>query len=275
MVKLGKLPAKIDKRTIPLKAILRKEFLPMLPSSYDLHEAFQIKDNFVFGNDEYGDCVKAARAHQTLVFEAFEQGKQIEITDKEVIDEYFKETGGQDSGLYLLESLKDWRNNGWPVGGRTYTIYAFAAVDWKDHEEVKHCIHLLGGVNFGMQVYSKDIEQFDNGEDWHLTGQNGYFRGGHGVYLYKYTDEHHDCPHCATGWDDSGLTCMTWGKPQRMTWDFWDARVDEAFGIVDNRNTWQSTSVVDVKKLDAYLKEITGETNSGCAVSRFIRKILK
>ena len=244
--KLGKLPAKPDKRTITLSSILREELLPPLPLYYDNQEVLNVDDDFMFANDQYGDCVKAARAHQTLVFEAYEQKKQILITDQEVVDEYFRETGGPDSGLVLLYSLKDWHNDGWIAGGEHYTIYAFASVDWKDHDQVKHCIHLLGGVNFGMKVYQNDMDQFNTNKPWRLTGDNGAYKGGHGVYLHVY------------GTDKTGIVCTTWGRQQRMSWEFWDARVDEAYGIVDNRNAWMATSSpVDVQKLDGYLKEIT------------------
>lgn len=258
-LKLGKLPARIDNRTIPLKAILRKK-LPPIPERFDLHETYGIHDNFMFLNDVYGDCVKAARAHQTLVFETIEQGAQIAITDEEVKAEYFEETGGSDSGLYLLDSLKDWRNNGWRIGDKIYTIYAFASVNWKDHEQVKACIYLLGGVNFGMMVFSRDIEQFEAGKPWELTPFPGMFEGGHGVYL--------------CGYGPDGLTGMTWGRAQPMSWDFWDARIDESYGIVDNRNAWQEDSPIDVEKLNAYLAEITdGEIEpSTCPVAKAISR---
>ena len=261
-LKLGKLPAKIDNRTIPLKGILRPKLLPALPASYDLHRVRGVEDNFMFLNDVYGDCVKAARAHQTLVFEAYEQGRQIEITDEEVKTEYFLETGGPDSGLYLLDSMKDWRNDGWPVASRIYTIYAFAQLDWKDHDLVRHAIHLLGGINFGMMVWSRDIEQFEAGQPWTITPFSGLPQGGHGVYLL--------------GYDEDDLICMTWGKRQRMSWEFWDNRVDEAYAIVDNRNHWQGDSPIDVDKLDAYLQEITGDYTepSTCPFARGICKVL-
>lgn len=254
--KLGKLPAVIDRRTIKLSAILRAEQLPPLPETFCVDESVNgVEDNFMYNNSTYGDCVIAARAHQTLRFEKFEQGYQIPITDEEVVDQYFKETGGPDVGLYLLSSLKSWRNDGWTAGGQHHKIYAFAGVDWKDHEQVKHCIHLLGGVNFGMRIYKTDMNQFSAGEDWYLTGSDGALQGGHGVYLYAY------------GYDDEGITCMTWGRRQRMTWSFWDARIDEAYGIVDNANDWLGEdSPVDVEKLDSYLKEITQDVpqKEGC-----------
>lgn len=256
-MRLGKLPAKYDKRTIPLKAILRKRLLPELPFSFSVDESLGgIKDDFMYGNDRYGDCVIAARAHQTLRFEKFETGLQPLISDQEVISEYFEQTGGPDVGLYLLNSIKDWKNDGWKVEGMRYTIYAFASVNWKNHDEVKHCIHLLGGVNFGMVLYYQDIVQHQDGQVWHLTENDGKIMGGHGMYLYEY--------------DIDGLTCMTWGKRQRMTWTFWDERCDEAYGIVDNRNDWLEDSPVDVEKLDGYLAEITGDVEeepSDCVFS--------
>lgn len=268
VLRLGKLPPKIDERTIRLSSIIRKELLPPLPDSYDLDEALGgIDNNRMFLNNKYGCCVISARAHQTFRFEKFEQGQQIEIADQEVEYQYFKETGGSDRGLVLLLSLNRWRNEGWQVGGKTYTVYAFASVDWKNHDEARHCIHLLGGVNFGMKVYQKDIDQFNAGEPWHLTGNDGELRGGHGVYLHNYSA------------NQGGITCTTWGRKQPMTWDFWDKRIDEAYGIVDNRNAWMGDdSPLDVQKLDAYLKEITGNGGEpqGCSFPPFtiIKKIL-
>jgi hypothetical protein len=38
-----------------------------------------------------------------------EQGSVVMITDKDVTREYFKETGGPDAGLVVLDSLKAWQ----------------------------------------------------------------------------------------------------------------------------------------------------------------------
>lgn len=261
--RLGKLPPKIDGRTIKLSSILRYKLLPDLPTEYNLDAALGgIEDNFMYGNDEYGNCVIAARGHQTLRFEKFEEGAQPPITDQEVIDQYLKETGGLDMGLVLLNSLKEWRTNGWLAGGKLYNIYAFASVDRFDHDEVKHCIHLLGGVNYGFRVYQAAIDQFDAGEAWDTVANQGSYLGGHGVYLYRFGR--------VESVNKLGPVCMTWGKRQQMTWDFWDEHTDEAYGIVDNRNAWLEDSPVDVEKLDGYLREITAgnEQPSPCPLAR-------
>ena len=79
----------------------------------------------------------AGRAHQTLRFEDIEQGSVLMINDKDITKEYFKETGGVDSGLVVLDSLNAWRHNGWKVGKQTYTIKGFAEVNRTDlHQDI-------------------------------------------------------------------------------------------------------------------------------------------
>lgn len=252
----------VDIRTIPFRAVLRLKELPLLPERHDAHVAVGgVVDNRMFGNNKHGNCVIASQAHQTLTFEKFEQGIILPITDQEVIDEYYRQSGGLDTGLYLTLAMREWRNTGWVAAGKYYDIYAFAGVDLRDISQVKYSIYLLNGVTFGMQVWDTDIEQFQRGEPWHLTGNDGSFRGGHGVDGFKY---------------DEGLTCMTWGEEQSMTWEFWLARVNQAFAVVDNRNKWQGEdSPVDVVRLDGYLKEITGSSggDSTCPVGNGIAKV--
>ena len=285
-----KLPAIRDIRTIPLPAILRLRLLPPLPESWNVNEEVGgVDDNFIFGNDKHGDCVKAAFAHQTLRFEKFEQGIQIEILAQEVIDEYYRETGGADSGLYLALAMKDWRNHGLGFGDRIYDIYAYAGVDHLDHTQVKYSIYLLDGLIFGMQVFQTDIDQFRAGEPWHLTSSNGDLLGGHGVYGFSYFDSdevsfeespieqntgYAKLPNVSRvlSWSDKGLWCVTWGVEQFMTWDFWDARVNQAYAVVDNRNEWQGDdSPVNIPLLESYLQEITGGTEpSDCPFANAI-----
>jgi len=278
----------IDFRTIPLRAILKLDKLPALPTEYDANKAVGgFVDNNMFGNDQYGCCVIAAQAHDTLVFERFEQGIVIPITRDDVINEYLRQSGGRDTGLYLTCAMKEWRKTGWEAAGKHYDIYAFASADPADHTQIKYSIYLLNGVIFGMKVYSTDIDQFRKNEPWHLTGSNGTFEGGHGVYAYAYKTAHYDCPHCntdwaedcITGWAEDSLICNTWGEEQPMDWDFWNARVNQAFAVVDNKNKWLGDSPLNIPLMESYLKEITGSSgdNPGCpcpAVGRILRKVL-
>ena len=95
----------------------------------------------MFANDVHGDCVMSARAHLTLRFEDIEQGSILMIKDQDVLKEYFKESGGADSGLNILDSLNEWRHDGWRAAGKKYKIHAFAQVTPKNYAEVKAAIY--------------------------------------------------------------------------------------------------------------------------------------
>lgn len=256
--KLGKLPAKIDARTLELYYVLNTTQLPPLPSFYDFDDAHQTTIPLsMFGNDKVGCCVIASRANQILRFEFEECKYHIPITTQIVIDEYYREQnyGGNkcwltailqkkpDKGLIMLDSLNDWRKTGWNLYDNQYTIYAFAALNRTDHEEVKQAIYLLNGVQIGVTITKDAMNQFNVGQTWDITPDTRIV-GGHAVYL--------------VGYDATGPICITWGKKQHMTWAWWDKYVDEAYAIVDNKNTWASNSVINVELLDQYLHEITG-----------------
>jgi hypothetical protein len=254
--KLGKLSPVIDERTLKLSMVLRA--LPPIPKFYDVDNELIKLPLPMFGNDVYGDCVIAGRAHMTLRFEAYEQKKALPITTKNVTDEYFKETGGADSGLYLLDSLKCWRN-GWLVdtdtlGNRVgyklglpccrkknrldYNIYAFGTIDYEDKDEVQACVYLLRGLYIGLALpTSAKYEKV-----WSSTVDAPASWGRHCVYIKSY--------------NDTGLTCVTWGRLQSMTWTFFQRYCDEAYGVVDNKNRFTENSPVDVQTLSEYLKEI-------------------
>jgi hypothetical protein len=258
--KLGKLPAKIDLRTLKLAYILQTTKLPSIPYNYDFDVAHQTTiAQSMFGNDVVGCCVIASRANHTLRFEFDEVQYHIPITTQIVIDEYYKEQGyignkcwlaalfqkKPDNGLIMLESLNNWRKVGWNLYGNQYTIYAFAALNRKDHEEVKEAIYLLNGVQTGVTLTQDAMNQFNSNSTWDITPDTKII-GGHAVYV--------------VGYSSTGPICITWAKKQQMTWAWWDKYVDEAYAIVDNKDTWASNSIIDVNVLDQYLHTICGTT---------------
>lgn len=292
-----------DIRTIPFRSLLRLSQLPPLPNFFSVdQDVGGIADNEMFGNDQYGDCVKAEFAHGLLRFERFEQGTQPQILASEVVAEYLRETGGGDTGLNELIALKDWRNHGLTFGGKLYKIHAFSSVDVQDLTQVRYCIYLIRGIFFTMQVYQTDIDQFRNGEVWHLTGNNGAFRGGHGLYGYLYnvgstpqqinlsdnyrrinlvspssvTSMNIPAPTTTLTYTDDIFELMTWGFRQQMTTEFWKSRVMESYGVIDQVDPWLgNNSPLDMDKLDAELQQITGhpDTNGGSGCFPFPKVI--
>jgi len=247
--RLGKAPAKRDARNFKLAALLKA--LPPVPDEwdYDLANPAIAIPTPMFGNDVYGDCVIAGRAHQTLRFEAFEQQKLIPVTDKDVLREYWKQEGGTgpdfDKGLVVLDSLKLWRKPGWRVARRKYSIYAFAQVDQNNMAEVKAAIYLLSGAGAGILLPRSAQDQITSGKPWDVTSgpdSTPGSWGGHYVYLVGYTT--------------LGPVCVTWGRKQQMTWAFLQKYCDELYALVDNKDRFVKGSPVDVVKLAQYLSQL-------------------
>ncbi len=240
---LGKAAARRDDRNLMLAAILRPP--SKLPKEYD----FDIKNPDIptpmFGNDAYGDCVIAGRAHQTLRFEKLEQGSVINITDKDVVKEYLKESGGEDSGLVVLDSLKEWRKKGWHAAGRTYKIKAFAQINSKNNQEIKSAIYMDLGVGFGLSLPLSAQTQLQAGKRWDVVKGNSAKPnswGGHYVYVSGYTT--------------AGPVCVTWGRKQQMTWTFAKKYCDEAYAIIDATDSKKKIKGLKKPELDNYLKKL-------------------
>lgn len=251
-LKLGKLPARLDKRTIRLSKILKE--LPPVPTAYDVEIALtgNALPGRMWRNDTFGDCVIAGRANQTRIFERFEQGKDININDADVLRSYFSETGGVDSGLVMLDSLNAWRK-GWTVdrktvckffgtGGTNYNIYAYAAITGVD--ELKKAIYYLRGGYIGFLVPQYALDQFNANKPWEVdVSGDQTIQGGHCIQFPAY--------------NNNMLECWTWGKRQPMSIDFYNKWVEEAYAIVDNRNAFTENSPVDVEALNKILEEIS------------------
>ena len=241
--KLGKAPAKKDSRNLKFATLLRAT-APTLPSSYDFDTTHSGIPTPMFGNDVHGDCVIAGRAHQTLRFEDIEQGSVLMITEKEVLKEYFKETGGPDNGLVVLDSLNKWRHKGWKVGKHNYKIQAFAEVDFRKNDEVRQAVFADVGVGLGIQLPNSAKAQIQTGQPWDVTtgpdSAPGSW-GGHYVYVSGYTP--------------SGPVCVTWGRKQQMTWAWLDKYCDEAYAIFDAKNHFKKNMIIK-EKITGFLKTL-------------------
>jgi hypothetical protein len=242
--KLGKAPARKDPNNLKFARLLRAA-APTIPDTYDFDVTHSGIPTPMFANDVLGDCVIAGRAHQTLRFEDIEQGAVITITDDDVRKEYFKETGGPDTGLVVLDSLKLWRRKGWKAAKKTYTIKAFAEVDPQDSEQMRGAIFADVGVGLGVQLPRSAQEQISAGQPWDVTNgpdsKPGSW-GGHYVYVPGYTPQ--------------GPVCVTWGRKQQMTWAWLDRYCDEAYAIFDAKDRFKKT-VIDKTKLNDFVASLS------------------
>jgi hypothetical protein len=239
--KLGARAAQHDERNLQFRAIAKKI---AVPAEYDFDATAKRKIPLrMYANDRYGDCVIAGQANQRVRFELVEQQRLIKISDDEVVDEYFRQSGGNDSGLSILKSLKRWRTSGWVAEGQNYKIKAFAQVTPKDHEAVKQAIYLDLGVNVGLRLPLSASDQIDKNQVWDVVkGARGVAGswGGHCVADVKFTKD--------------GPVCLTWMRWQPMTWRFWDAYCCECYGVIDAVNTPKKKRGISARELKEYLQ---------------------
>ena len=215
--RFGKHPTKNDYRTLRFKNYLTGA-LPPPPANYNVltnvYAKLKVSDPTKLfpmdGNDTLGDCTIAALAHAVTTYRGL-VGKDKVLSRAAVVKLYMHLTGGVDSGLNELDVLNYWKKT--PVSGDE--ILAFVSVDPKNHAHVEQAIQLFGGVYLGFQVQQNCIQEFDAHKPWTpgpLTND------GHAVF--------------AVGYDQTGVTVLTWGNTQTGTWAWWDECVDEAYALL-------------------------------------------
>lgn len=218
--KFGKLPARRDPRNFKAADLLQK-VTP--PAAYDFDVTHGGIPTPMFGNDYHGDCVIAGRAHQTLRFEDAEKKKILKITDADVLAEWHKENGNTEDGLVILDSLNLWRKRGWKAAGKTYKIKAFAEINRANHTEAMVAVFSDIGIMLGMSLPDSCIDQFNAAHIWDDISQPPNPENGHCVYV--------------PGYNATGPVCVTWGRKQQMTWAYFDKYCDEAYAIIDAKDT--------------------------------------
>lgn len=214
LLKLGKLAPKRDPRTLKLASYL---FLPSFPERYQWSKKASAHWGMM-KNDIAGCCTCAAAGHMLQSWTA-NCGKELTISDDEVIKAYSDNsgydarTGENDNGCVELDVLKYWRKTG--IGN--HLIEAFVSVNLKNINHVKAAIYLFGGIYVGLALPASAQDQMLWDVEFGDDSEPGSW-GGHAVTIIDY--------------DPHGLTCITWGKPQRMTWDFFKKYCDEAYAII-------------------------------------------
>ena len=212
--RFGKHPPKVDYRTLRFKTYTAAVAAP--PPAYNVLTSYpklNTDPTKLFpmdGNDTLGDCTLAALAHAETVYEGMIGAHKI-MTKSAVVKLYMHLSGGLDSGLNELDVLNYWRQN--KVSGDR--IVNYVKIEPKNHTHIQQAIQLFGGVYLGFQVQQDCQQQFDNHQPWTpgpLTND------GHAVY--------------AVGYDQNGVTVLTWGNTQQATWAWWDECVDESYAIL-------------------------------------------
>ena len=217
--KLGKLPVRTDVRTLRLGRYVDTQELPAPPDTLDL--ADRVSDWPMYANDRIGDCTIAAAGHMIEAWTGESSGHAVEISERSVLTafDHVKQVDplSGEEGAVVIDVLKYWRKQG--IG--RHRIGAFARVAVYDHMLARASAWLFGGLYVGVQLPLTAQDQ----QVWDWTGSlSGPAKpgswGGHAIDLVRY--------------DDSGITVVTWGRLQDLTWSFWDRYVDEAYCILSH-----------------------------------------
>lgn len=245
--KLGKQDHKHDDKTLMMANFME---VPVVPTKFDLEKNRAPFPVHIWGNNEYGDCVIAAEANALLRMERIETRRTVKAQDADAIKRYKHLTGcnnpgdSNDTGLVILDSMSDWRNNGFPVGAHTFQIAAYGELDPLEHDQLRAGIYLLHGIHFGFALPISAQQQTEQGF-WDVTlgvdSAPGSW-GGHCVYADKY--------------DEDNIYVWTWGREIRVSNAFVRKYADEAWAVVDNLDKWRKNDHLDVPGLEKALHDI-------------------
>lgn len=200
----------LDKATIRLDAP---------PVSVSWQDQVNLTDWNDYQNEKIKDCVPAAAAHLVMNWTANAKGRLVSPLNNDVLKAYIffskfdPVTGANNVDIRTTDLLRYWRDTG--IGPDR--ILNFIPLRRKDLDELKQAVYLFGGAVVGLQLPVSAQHQ----NPWVIPADdsNGDRTpnswGGHAVAV--------------VGYDDQYITCITWGKPQLMNWDFYHAYNDESY----------------------------------------------
>jgi hypothetical protein len=239
---LGKAPPKIDVRTLMLARYIDPTKLPSAPATLDLTE--YVREWPMYANDTIGDCTCAAAGHMIEAWTGEATKKPEEIPDQAVLDAFdaVKIVQGGEEGAVELDVLNYWRATG--IGG--HTIMAFAKLSTYNQDLVKTGAWLFGGLYIGVQLplSAQGATSWEWGGSLSGPDAPGSW-GGHSVDV--------------VGYDEKGVTVVTWGALKHASWDFWNRYCDEAYAILtkDYFDGSKTPDGFDLKTLQADLQLVT------------------
>lgn len=219
-MKFGKLPAQEDSRT--LKLANYEVFLPTPPKIFGYGGLYT---NWgVLGNDDYGDCVLAGAAHETMVWTKLRGGTDVKMSTQNTLLDYSDVTGfdpndpNSDQGTNMLDALKYRRTTGVrDAFNSRHKIAAYVALEPGNFAQAIQACFVFGAIGIGFLVPDSIWDQWDNGEYWDVEDPNSPIIGGHYV------------PGVGSRNSTARITIITWGRRWQMTKAFYEKYVDEAW----------------------------------------------
>ena len=209
--------------------------LPKPPASVSVPA---VADWDMDGNDTYGDCGVVGLNHLLMATAAVPGETEAFPTADQVVSYYLTYTGGQDSGVVLSDFLAYARQQGF----YGHTVSAYAPVLVHDVPTLTTALYLYDAVYTGISVTQGMMDAFQAGRPWDAAAVQGEVIGGHCVP--------------AVGYNDLGLTVITWGQPQLITWPAWHAISTEAWAVIPGELAAGDGHGINLAALEADLSKL-------------------
>jgi hypothetical protein len=254
--KLGKSRPKIDSRTLQFGAYLTPQ-LPPPPPAVDYAKAVSTWP--MMGNDKYGDCTCAAAGHMIEQWTA-NTGQEKTLPDQDILHAYKHFAGNNaDAGANMLDVLNYWRKTG--IGGDKIT--AFAQLEPKNDIQLRDAINIFGACYIGLALpdfaVPPDVDFLKI--PWLVPA------GGPSGNAAPNPNNGHCVP--AVAYDQRSIYVVTWGAIKSMSWQFYDAYMDESFAVLSsdwvNKKVGTSPSGFNMAALQQDLAAIGEAKNAAAA----------
>jgi hypothetical protein len=245
--KLGKKPARRGAFKFKLAKYLVKPEMPTPPKVFG-HQTL-VKAWGILGNEDFGDCVWAGAAHETMLWNK-EANKTAKFNDDSVLKDYSKVTGfkkddpNTDQGTDMQVAASYRRKTGVrDANGKRHKVKAYLALSPGNVDQLMLAMYLFGAVGIGFKFPDSAMTQFEAGKPWDVAPGPAP------------TDGHY-VP--GLGRDSKGnIIVVTWGKLQLMTPKFYKKYCDEVVAYVSEEMLVPPTQVtLEGFKLDQLVKDL-------------------
>jgi hypothetical protein len=186
MLPLGKRPARPGAVSLRLKKYIDYSRLPVPPASFG-HDT-PISAWGMLANDQWGDCVWAGAAHETMLWRQMAGSPPVVFMDAQVLSDYSSVTGfaftdATDQGTDLQVAASYRLKTGIvDAAGVRHKIEAYIGIDAGDIQGLLASAYLFGAVGVGVVFPDSAMLQFDSKSPWNPV-PGSVIEGGHYIPL--------------------------------------------------------------------------------------------
>jgi hypothetical protein len=212
---LGKAaPSPLTRKSMA-KAFKVHSFLAQLPPPpTELDNTGGRTDWGMMENDNLGDCTCAACGHLIQTWDGQTVPDSAILTEYEQACGYNPSDPSTDQGGIISNVLDYFRDTG--VGQHRISAHAEVNIT---QLRVQQSIYAFGAVDLGIQLPTSAQNQV--GQVWDFINDTPDAQGGWGGHSVA-----------AVAYDASGVTCVTWGQLQRMSWRWFMWYTDECHAAI-------------------------------------------